>query len=167
DPFICRFCDRLAENESLVQTAKQLLEALKDSTTLENGSLNDAAVKHFTLVWKTWRNEYFRLALHDLICERESVVTTVIEELSDGVEDEDIGQRMCRMKRHKPFKHILKATNPPATMMKGLLIILIGYWSYKMLPGELDNVPEENIVDMVEEKADDDEDENDRWDRFE
>ncbi|CAA0820395.1 Unknown protein, partial [Striga hermonthica] len=49
----------------------------------------------------------------------------------------------------------------------GLLIILIGYWSYKMLPGELDNVPEENIVDMVEEKADDDEDENKRWDRFE
>ncbi|GER49367.1 ankyrin repeat-containing protein 2 [Striga asiatica] len=167
DPFICRFCDQLAENESLVQTAKQLLEALESSTTLENGSLNDAAVKHFTLVWKTWRNEYFRLAFNELIWERESVVITVIEELSNVVEDEDIGQRMCRMREHKPFKLILKATNPPATMIKGLLIIVIGYWSYKMLPGELDNIPEENIVDTVEEKADDDEDENVRWDRFE
>ncbi|GFQ05482.1 hypothetical protein PHJA_002692300 [Phtheirospermum japonicum] len=115
DPNIHDLCNRLAENKLLVQMAQQLVEALEDAR-FENGNLNDDAPKHFALV------------------RQEHVLTTIIEELSNRVEDETIEERMSRIKGDNNFKHILDATKPAPIMMRGLLIIIIGYWSYKKLP---------------------------------
>lgn len=46
---------------------------------------------------------------------------TIIEELSDRVEDEQIGERMLRVKGDQNLKHILEVTKPAATVMRFFL----------------------------------------------
>ncbi|GFQ05480.1 ankyrin repeat domain-containing protein 2 [Phtheirospermum japonicum] len=148
DPNIDDLCNRLAENKLLVQMAQQLVKALEDAR-FEDGNLNDDALKHFALVRQVWRNEHFRTELFDMLTVQERVLTTIIEELSNRVEDEPIEERMSRIKGDNNFKHILDATKPAPIIMRGLLIIIIGYWSYKKLPLKLD---EEYAFGFVEDE---------------
>ncbi|CAA0820387.1 Unknown protein, partial [Striga hermonthica] len=132
DPIITDKCDELAKDEFVAQMAQQLLEALQASTVLEDGTFNDFALEHFALVMRIWRNEKF-IWIRKLIV-KDCVVPDIIEKLSNEVENEQIGERMCRIKGDHNLSDILQLKRPPATMIRGLLIILLGYWSYKKLP---------------------------------
>ncbi|CAA0842727.1 Unknown protein [Striga hermonthica] len=155
DPIINGLCDRLAEHQPLVKTAQQLLKALRGSKVLEDGNLNDDALKHFALLLKTWRCKHFRSGINEIIHQSECVLPAVIEELSDGVTSEKIEERMCRIKGDQNLGHILEVANPPATMIRGLLIVVIGYWSYKKLPvEEMCDILEDDECDVVEDKVD-------------
>ncbi|GER49355.1 ankyrin repeat-containing protein 2 [Striga asiatica] len=133
DPIITNKCDQLAKDEFVVQRAQQLLEALQASTVLEDGAFNDSAFEHFALVMRIWRNELFNSGIQGLLVQ-DCVVPDIIEKLSNEVENEQIGERMCRIKADHNLSDILQLKRPPATMIRGLLIILLGYWSYKKLP---------------------------------
>lgn len=67
-------CNRLAENQSLVQKARELLTALEDAR-FENGTLNDDALKHFALVLQAWRNRHFRTEIYETIHEQVFSIT--------------------------------------------------------------------------------------------
>ncbi|GER40517.1 ankyrin repeat-containing protein 2 [Striga asiatica] len=154
DPIIGGLCDRLSENQPLVKTAQQLLEALRDSKVLEDGTLNDDALKHFSLVLKTWRNRHFRNGINEIIHQPACVLPSVIEELSNGVTSQKIEQRMCSMKGDLKLRRILEIgpNTPPATMIRGLVLVVIGYWSYKKLPVEKE-ICEDDECDVGEDNV--------------
>ncbi|CAA0820576.1 Unknown protein [Striga hermonthica] len=133
DPIITDKCDTLAKDEFVVQMAQQLLEALQASTVLEDGTFNDSAFEHFALVMRIWRIEVFNSQIYQMLC-KGCVVVDIIAKLSNEVENEQIGERMCRIKADHNLSDILQLKSSPATMIRGLLIILLGYWSYKKLP---------------------------------
>ncbi|CAA0820734.1 Unknown protein [Striga hermonthica] len=132
DPIITDKCDILAKDEFVVQMAQQLLEALQASTVLEDGTFNDSAFEHFALVMRIWRNDVFNTLIGEMIYE--DCVSDIIDKLSNEVENEQIGERMCRIKADHNLSDILQLKKPPATMIRGLLIIVLGYWSYNKLP---------------------------------
>ncbi|GER52954.1 anhydro-N-acetylmuramic acid kinase [Striga asiatica] len=116
-------------HEFVVQMAQQLLEALQASTVVEDGTFNDSAFEHFALVMRIWRNEVFNCGIQGMFV-KGCVVSDIIDKLSNEVENEQIGERMCRMKAdHNLSDIILQLKRPPATMIRGLLIILLGYWT--------------------------------------
>ncbi|CAA0842728.1 Unknown protein [Striga hermonthica] len=162
DPIIDGLCNRLAEIQPVVKTAQQLLEALRGSKVLADGTLNYDALKHFALVLKTWRNRHFRTGICEIIAKPKCVLPAVIEELSNGVTSEKIEERMCRIKEDQNLRHILEVANTPgaaATMIRGLLAVIISYWSYKELPtklksGEEISVAVEDECDAVEDQTD-------------
>ncbi|KAL6569324.1 hypothetical protein OROMI_013838 [Orobanche minor] len=109
-------CSRLAENQSLVQKARELLTALEDAR-FKNGTLNDDALKHFTLVLQARRNRHSGAEIYKTIHEQECVLITIIEVLSDRVEEEQIGEQMLRTKGDQNLKNILEVTKPAATVL--------------------------------------------------
>ncbi|GER29656.1 COBRA-like protein [Striga asiatica] len=76
----------------------------------------------------------------------------VMEKLSNGVTSEKI-ERMCSIKGDRNLRHIMEVdTNPPpATMIRGLVLVVI-YWSYMKLPVE-EEICENDVCDVGEDNV--------------
>ncbi|GER31179.1 ankyrin repeat-containing protein 2 [Striga asiatica] len=162
DPIIDGFCNRLAAIQPVVKTAQQLLEALRGSKVLADGTLNYDALKHFALVLKTWRNNHFRTGIYEIIAKPVLRVCFACHHrrTSKGVLSEEIKERMCRIKEDQNLRDILEVANTPgaaATTIRGLLIVIISYWSYKELLTKLksgEEISVEDECDAVEDQTD-------------